>query len=72
LKLAVFNCLGDIALSCPRTFANYADEIINVYNLGFIAAVSLQGSGQSSENQDYGEMLKENLIESYTCFIHAM
>lgn len=72
LKLAVFNCLGDIALSCPTTFSNYTDEIIKVFNLGFVAAVSLQGQNQSSDNQDYGEQLKENLIESYTCFLHAM
>ena len=44
---------------------------MTVYNLGFVAAVQLQDSN-NRDNQDYAEQLKENLIESYTCFVHSM
>ncbi len=39
LKLLMFTCLGDIALGCPEIVSKYIKDIMNIFNMGFVACI---------------------------------
>ncbi|EGR29112.1 karyopherin beta 1, putative [Ichthyophthirius multifiliis] len=70
-KLHIFNCVGDIFLAAKNHANPYLDKLLNLYDIGFVACQEFQLS-TDQELQDYGEQLKERLIESYIFVLHGL
>eukprot|EP01016_Furgasonia_blochmanni_P047551 TRINITY_DN699_c0_g1_i9.p1 TRINITY_DN699_c0_g1~~TRINITY_DN699_c0_g1_i9.p1 ORF type:complete len:855 (-),score=333.77 TRINITY_DN699_c0_g1_i9:376-2940(-) len=67
VKLNIFLCIGDMALGCNQHLAPFLPEIMKFYEMAYDAALQLS----ENEPSEYTEQLKEKLVESFICILHA-
>jgi len=71
LKILIISAIGDISLACKEKIPPFFDEILKIYNMALEAAIQ-PPSTQHPELTDYLEQLRDVVLESYVCFVHAI
>jgi len=71
LKLRIIMSIGDIALGSKNFILNYIADLNRMYEMAMNAA-SHSPAGESAEMVDYLEQLRENVLDSYICYFHAV
>jgi importin subunit beta-1 len=70
LKVLLISAIGDISLACKEKTPLYFDDILKIYNLALEAAIQ-PPTTLNPEMTDYLEQLRDVVLESYVCFVHA-
>jgi hypothetical protein len=71
LKLHIFVCIGDLILSCREKCELYLDDLLRIFDMAFLAAITLHNS-RDPDSVEYAELLEDRLVEAYTCMIHGI
>jgi len=71
LKLRIIMSIGDIALGCKDLILPYVETLTRMYEVAMNAATHIP-SQETSDMSDYLEQLRENVLDSYVCFFHAV
>jgi importin subunit beta-1 len=71
LKLRIIMSIGDIALGCKDLILPYVETLTRMYEVAMNAATHIP-TQEASDMVDYLEQLRENVLDSYVCFFHAV
>jgi len=63
--------IGDIALGCKSLILNYFESLTRMYEMAMNAA-TLSPANEPADMIEYLEQLRENVLDSYVCFFHAV
>jgi hypothetical protein len=66
----LYICIGDIILATGKSSLGSFAQIVSILKIGFASAVKLSQSTDGGL-QEYGDRLKESLVQTYTCVLHA-
>jgi len=71
LKLSIIITIGDISLGCKDLVTPFIAPLMEIYKMAMTAA-SASPAQANPDMIEYIEQLRENLLESYICFLHAV
>jgi len=71
LKLRIIMSIGDIALGCKDLILPFVDTLTRMYEVAMSAATHIP-TQETADMSDYLEQLRENVLDSYVCFFHAV
>jgi len=71
LKLLIVSAIGDISLGCKEKITPFVEDVLKIYNLAMEGALQLPAN-TNAEYTDYLEQLRDSVLESYICFVHAV
>lgn len=69
IKLSIISCMGDLILAVEDFANSFVDQIIDIFDMSFSAVYQIL---RSTQDEDYVEDLKANLIEMYSCVVFAV
>lgn len=71
VKLYTYSVIGDIAIGLNTASLPYLENFLSLLNLGSMAVLELSSSPEP-ENLEYADLLKEKIIEGYTCTLNII